>query len=448
MWVFIEPFDVWMFRDGKPFAAGEQSRATGLFPPLPTTFQGVIRSAGLARELGRAHRSFPDFNAAQRRQGSVPDPLVDRWGRGAAHFGRFRMRGPFLARERGGKHEVLLPAPRDLLARSAFALGADPAARVFVTMRARALDDERILRGGLAAVSGARKPSAEAPDDPLESSRWPRTPHALEVSQPAADAPHEVGEGPAFLPADTFARYLTGEIDGTQVGTQDCDVFSDLRIGIQRDSRSGTVEHGRLYLAHFQRPDAGVGLAAEVWFAGESPAAGEPESVSADSPLPDTGVLGIGGEARAGRYRNLETSPLAPIENESLRLALRQRLGDARFKIVLVTPAVFSGGWCPGFISLSSLEGILAGVKVRLVAAVVGKPWPITGWDHASPRPKRLDWAAPPGSTYTFEVVDGNGDWKSRLLDSVHGRSIVTDAAGNLDESAAIGTGLAFVSVA
>ncbi|MBL8152360.1 MAG: CRISPR-associated protein Cmr3, partial [Blastocatellia bacterium] len=38
--LFIEPSDVWLFRDARPFAAGEQSRATSLFPPTPRTIQG------------------------------------------------------------------------------------------------------------------------------------------------------------------------------------------------------------------------------------------------------------------------------------------------------------------------------------------------------------------------------------------------------------------------
>jgi CRISPR-associated protein Cmr3 len=443
MWVFIEPFDVWMFRDGKPFTAGEQTRATGFFPPLPTTFQGVIRTAGLVRDLGAAGRSFADFNAAQRGPGAASDTLVDRWGSGASDFGRFRMRGPFVARERDGRQEVLLPAPRDLLSRESKA-GAG-AGNIFVVVRPKRLEAGRVVRGGLGSASMAR----DTAGDPLVSAQWPP---ALELPLPEAEAPDKLEEGPAFLPVGTFAKYLTGVIDGESAPRElerdvlKRDVLPDLRVGIQRDRRRGTVEHGRLYLAHFQRPAAGVGLVAEVSFASKGNGGGAADA--AESPLADSGVLGVGGEARAGRYRKLAESPLAAIESEDFRATVGTKLRGSRFKLVLVTPAVFPHGWCPGFIDPSTLRGHLLGTQLSLVAAVVGKPLPVTGWDYAARGPKGLQWAVPAGSTYTFEVLEASGDWAQRLIQEVHGRSIDLDHSGTRRPGTQIGMALAFVSVA
>lgn len=47
MRLFIRPVDVWLFRDGKPFDAASDHRARSLFPPYPSTMQGVIRSKAL-----------------------------------------------------------------------------------------------------------------------------------------------------------------------------------------------------------------------------------------------------------------------------------------------------------------------------------------------------------------------------------------------------------------
>lgn len=47
-WLFIEPDDVWLFRDGHPFSAGEGHIARCLFPPTPLTLQGALRSSLLA----------------------------------------------------------------------------------------------------------------------------------------------------------------------------------------------------------------------------------------------------------------------------------------------------------------------------------------------------------------------------------------------------------------
>lgn len=462
MWLFIEPFDVWMFRDGKPFTAGEQTRATGFFPPLPTTFQGVIRTAGLVRALGAStpSRSFADFNRAQRQVQGPPDGLVNRWGRGSADFGRFSMRGPFITREHDGIHEALLPAPRDLVVRKG--PDAREAQKIFVQMRARPVATDRVVRGGLEAVSAARTPAAsETGEDPLVSPPWPRIPHVLELPQADTDDPHKLEEGPAFLPIGTFAKYLVGDLHGQTIDEPDRHVVPDLRVGIERNRERGTAEYGRLYLAHFQRPENGVGLAVEVWFASDGADGSDRVGQASEQPLPDTGVLGIGGEARAGRYRTLNESPLAPrspdrngrrqapIDDDQFQSELAARLrGSSRFKIVLVAPAVFPHGWCPPFVDPATLEGMLAGARLRLVAAVVGKPVPITGWDYATSGPKRLEWAVPPGSTYTFEVLEAPDDWaRGMLLPTVHGRSIAVDENGGARWGAAIGMALAFVSV-
>lgn len=43
MWLTINPLDVWMFRDGKPFTSGDSHIAQSLFPPSAFTIQGMLR---------------------------------------------------------------------------------------------------------------------------------------------------------------------------------------------------------------------------------------------------------------------------------------------------------------------------------------------------------------------------------------------------------------------
>ncbi len=44
LWLMIEPVDVWLFRDGRPFTAGENAFAVTRFPPLPSTLAGALRT--------------------------------------------------------------------------------------------------------------------------------------------------------------------------------------------------------------------------------------------------------------------------------------------------------------------------------------------------------------------------------------------------------------------
>ncbi|MFQ3568277.1 MAG: type III-B CRISPR module-associated protein Cmr3 [Aggregatilineales bacterium] len=92
-WVFIEPLDVWMFRDSKPFTAQENFYARSLFPPQPGTMQGVIRSHHYAL-TGQIIGSSTDM-------------------------GGLRLTGPFVAqRDQSGKTKLYVRAPLDLLAKA------------------------------------------------------------------------------------------------------------------------------------------------------------------------------------------------------------------------------------------------------------------------------------------------------------------------------------------
>lgn len=91
-WIFIEPVDVWMFRDSKPFTAQENFYARSLFPPQPGTMQGVIRSHHYALT------------------GDIIGSNTD--------MGGLRLTGPFIARrDEGEKIRIYVRAPLDLLAK-------------------------------------------------------------------------------------------------------------------------------------------------------------------------------------------------------------------------------------------------------------------------------------------------------------------------------------------
>lgn len=100
MQIFIEPSDVLLFRDGRPFAAGQDHRAVSVFPPSPLTLQGAIRSRALADAFPDEHSFFPTSSAEI---GYSSD------------YGKLRLRGPFLAREHGGALTRYFPVPADVV---------------------------------------------------------------------------------------------------------------------------------------------------------------------------------------------------------------------------------------------------------------------------------------------------------------------------------------------
>ncbi len=75
----------------------------------------------------------------------------------------------------------------------------------------------------------------------------------------------------------------------------------------------------------------------------------------------------------------------------------------------MVTPAVYSGGWLPGWLD-EGLTGTLpgTGIRVRLVSACIPRRQSFSGWDYKERQPKAASYAVPAGSVYLFEVTSGD----------------------------------------
>lgn len=113
------------------------------------------------------------------------------------------------------------------------------------------------------------------------------------------------------------------------------------------------------------------------------------------------GPVFLGGERRAGVsvVKDASSWPACPRE---LSAKLR---GARRIRMVLVTPAIFSGGWKPGWAG-GSPPG-LVGLALTLKAACVPRREAVSGWDYQTRKPKPVRWLAPAGSVYFFEA-DGD----------------------------------------
>jgi CRISPR-associated protein Cmr3 len=80
-------------------------------------------------------------------------------------------------------------------------------------------------------------------------------------------------------------------------------------------------------------------------------------------------------------------------------------------RMVLATPALFEDGWKPGWLKKPGEQHLprgLAKVRLRLVAAAVGRREPVSGWSLRNNRPKPVRWMVPAGSVYFFELLEGD----------------------------------------
>lgn len=338
-WLFIEANDVLMFRDSKPFVAGQNFVARSMFPPTPRTMQGVIRTHYL---------ELQGVDWADYKERKVNPKILKAIG-GPDDLGELRLQGPFVGRESSnGKIERLIRAPLDLLQRK----GDDSAQSLVV-------------------LAPESKPSFET-NAPFEGWRALRGPDA---------GSPEYEEVAGWLDDASLQNYLAGKlpariIKDTGDGDKDPGVFDrEERVGLGLDYGRRTGKQSLFYHAHFVRPRCGVGLLVEV-NQGLFPPAG--------------GVIAIGGEGRMGCYRRVSYTPVSsPVKG-------------GRIKIVLLTPAYFSGGWQPRNGDWSPWLG----KNARLISMAIGKPLLISGWDLANSKSRPLHHYLPAGSVFYFEDAE------------------------------------------
>ncbi len=416
MWIFVEPFDVLLFRDAKPFTAGENFRVSSTFPPLSLPFAGAIRG----KILTDAGVDLADYR--ERVRNHDPLPLAEAIG-GPDGYGKLRIRGPFLWRK-GGKDEeegaAYFPIPNDLLFR-----------QMTQEERRRPLH----LRPAPLPWEGIVTNAPGFPDLPL----W---------SRKEGDVPEEQER---LIPLPPLIDDLLGN-RASAMEESPAPHYRESRSGLAL-GRGRTARPGLKYTVDFIRLSKNFGFLLEVSGAGEAH-------------LREGGIFPLGGEGRPARYYRLTAEATKGVtelfEGEAFRKQLEGKLvGRKRFKLYLPAPALFRQGWLPDFLEETprGIEGRIGALEVRLLCAAVGKGIPLSGWDLARNRPRPLRLAVPAGSVYFLEKL---GDQPlteaevAQLFEGVHGKSLqrldpVTNHRGSeelereVEEKGKIGFGLALL---
>jgi CRISPR-associated protein Cmr3 len=213
------------------------------------------------------------------------------------------------------------------------------------------------------------------------------------------------GTGPPFWRMDRIADWLA-DTDGRScavpprvpldVGNTDyLDPVRDQRVHVALDAATGAAREHMLFMSEgIVLPD-GVGISARV----KAPD-GNAQALSGLDALHS-----FGGERRTARFQVTDHSQIWSCP-EKVRQALK---GGNLVRMILATPAVFAGGWKPGWLD-EHLEGSPPGcrLRLRLMGACVDRWRPVSGWSLEPPRgPKAIRRLAPAGSVYFFEVADG-----------------------------------------
>ncbi len=351
---FIEALDVLMLRGNRSFgAAGEHSEA--MLPPWPSVFAGAFRSALLAADTQRLAEfsavSGAHFDTEEQRSQRMRDVL------GASLFatlgtpqrpGDFRITWASLARRQGLSAQLALPLPADLVAQS---------------------EGQQV---GLLALQPAPLPAGVSGSASLPMTALLRTPRQV---KPASGH---------WLDGAGLAAHLQGSLPSTTLRT-DVLYRRETRLGIALDAGSRTASDGALYTSE------AVSFGAEAGFL---------VGIEGAPDLPATGLLRLGGDGRGARWQRLDFAPL-----------LTPSAQGGRFRLVLTTPGVFSGGWLPEGVTLDAdgscrLRG--EGFSARLACAALPRHEVVSGWDLVRWAPKTAQRVVPAGAVYWFDRFEGD----------------------------------------
>lgn len=352
---FVEPVDVLMLRGNGSFGdAGQHGEA--LMPPWPSVFAGAFRSALLAGDARRlaefvsvgSSKFDRDDHRSERMRSVLGSELFATLGT-PQHPGTFRINWASLARRVEASVHAALPLPADLVVHQDGDI-ADLEALVPTSPRAGLRGSANLPMNALLRAARQVKPS-----------------------------------GGHWLDGDGLAAHLQGRIP---MGTLRTEALyrRETRLGIELHARARTASEGALYTTE------AVSLTDKAGFlVGVEGAAG----------LAAAGRLRLGGDGRGARWQRVSFAPPAA--------AAIARGG--RFRMLLVTPGIFSGGWLPERVTRTAdgsyrLQG--EGFSARLACAAVPRHEVVSGWDLAQWAPKTAQRVASAGSVYWFDQFEGD----------------------------------------
>lgn len=328
----LDALDPLFFRDGRPFTMGEESYAEGIFPPLPSTVRGALRSMWIAERLG------------------APNADKDAWVRTSSgieltYFGL------------GIAGKPVFPAPLDL----------------FFPKTAKGTPAEPMKLMGKISASSC-------------------PPEVTHLFRAEADGKTESVHG-HLLDFEATQRYVNGDASA-HFGTIRLSelVKHEHKIGIGRDRETNRTKEGLLFRLVANRFEdekhGGLSLLVEL----HTPES-QPLKVGKHAVLP------LGGERRSVTAKPT-SEPFLPK---------RPNIRGKHLKIVLLTPAL-CGSWFPEISGLT------------LVAAALGKPVSVGGWDVLKQEPKPMRRAIPAGSVFLYKAE--SEEKANEIAEKLHGESL------------------------
>lgn len=384
----LEPRDPLVVRDGRPNSGRSESRVLGF--PLPSTIAGGVRT-----RLGSGPRGF-----------EMQDRVEELLG--------VSVRGPLLV-DATDPSRIFVPAPTDAV--------------IFVDSEAGA---------SVRAVTPSTMPEGVA----LDADLGDLLPLVLrdEASGPSTKS-GKPSRQLTYWPWRDVEDWLSGAFARGVRASSAADLrelFPEALGPLERESRvhvaigaTGTAVDGQLFETEGLRLHGKTPRGSDVELALRV------EAGALEGRKLSEGIGPLGGERRLVRWCSTDAPlPTIPVW---LRQAAREGTRTT-LRVLLVTPAIFAGGFQPS--DTSPLLRPREGLRSKLIAASVGQPLTVSGWSLRDRKPKPSRRAANAGSVYWVEL-EGDADAREAWLEEVWMQNVSCDEQDRRD-----GWGLAALGVA
>jgi CRISPR-associated protein Cmr3 len=211
-------------------------------------------------------------------------------------------------------------------------------------------------------------------------------PHQALLLPPDGKTLESIEQG--LIQLDDLKRYLNSPDADFNIRKLDDFAQSEPKVGIGRDDFTNAATEALLYRVGMRRASE-FGILIDF----EWPKDG-------NTPPQQPFISKLGAENKIVEWRtSRQRFAISPDDVQ---------LDSKRFKLYLATPGIFASGWEP---DLSKL-----GVEAKLVAAAVGKPVHIGGFDMKKGKPKTMYKAVPAGSVYFYETSESPEYIKEQLF--------------------------------
>jgi CRISPR-associated protein Cmr3 len=208
-----------------------------------------------------------------------------------------------------------------------------------------------------------------ASDEFLSSKPFTYVPYIAEEVEQNAESIFTSGQ---------FDKYAQGENSDLKIKKYSDLIVTENKVGIGRDNSTNIAKDSKLYRVAMRRLESKSGqklsFIIDYEFVGKT---------NQDI----TGSFKLGAEGKIVKFKPYNTTIKKSVVAES-----------KFFKIYLSTPAIFKNGNLPNF------DKWFKGYDVKLLTAIVGKPFRVGGFDMVKREPKEMQTAVPAGSVYYFEI--------------------------------------------